>query len=198
MDDKRLAQFLYEVGSMRRLPRMHRQTLMVSDTADNIASHSYRVAIIGWVLAKKEEVDPAKVVMMCLLHDIAEIRSGDQNWIHKRYTEVAEGEILEDQLGTLPFNDLYEVASEYEKRESKEAQIAKDADLLDQVLLLREYEWEGNKEATVWLHGKGEDTENRQIATMHFESSKELARAVLDENPSDWWRDLFTNKRRDQ
>ena len=37
---------------------------------------------------------------------------------------------------------------EYDERESLEAHLAKDADLLDQILLLREYEWVGNNEAS--------------------------------------------------
>ncbi|HEY4502758.1 MAG TPA: HD domain-containing protein [Candidatus Paceibacterota bacterium] len=195
-DFNRIAQFLYEVGSMRRIPRMHRQNLLVDDTADNIASHSYRVAFIGWHLAKKENADPYKVVMMCLLHDIGEVRSGDQNWVHKRYTKVFDEEILEDQLGTLPFSDLKEFATEYEKRESKESIIAKDADLIDQILLLKEYEWQGNKEATEWLRGKGDDTENRQFTRLQLDSSKKLVEEILSETPSSWWKDLFTDERR--
>ena len=104
-DIQKLAHFLYEVGSMRRIPRMHRQILLVDDNADNIASHSYRAAFIGWILAKEENADLYKVVMMCLLHDIGEIRSGDQNWVHKRYTKIYDKEIVDEKLGTLPLSD---------------------------------------------------------------------------------------------
>jgi putative hydrolase of HD superfamily len=68
---KRIAQFLFEIGSMRKLIRMHRQSLLTDDMSDNIATHSYRVAMIGWHLAMMEKADPYKVVMMCLLHDVA-------------------------------------------------------------------------------------------------------------------------------
>lgn len=53
-DNNRIADFLYEIGSMRKLMRMHRQTLLSDDSSDTIASHSYRVAMIGWLLAKLE------------------------------------------------------------------------------------------------------------------------------------------------
>ncbi len=66
----KIVNFLYEVGTMRKLMRMHRQVLLTDDMSDSIASHSYRVAIIGWFLAKEENVDPYKTVMMCLLHDM--------------------------------------------------------------------------------------------------------------------------------
>ena len=99
---QRTAQFLFEVGTMRKIARMHRQGLLTDDMSDNIATHSFRVTVIGFFLAKMEGVDPAKVMLMCLLHDMGESRSNDHNWIHKRYVTVAKLQILADQLGTLP------------------------------------------------------------------------------------------------
>ncbi len=174
--NERLADFLYEIGTMRKILRIHRQTLLTDDVSDNIATHSYRVTLIGWLLAKLEGADPYKTVMMCLLHDLGEIRSNDHNWVHKRYSKTYDDEILNDQLGTLPFSELFEMAGEYEKRQSKEAILAKDADMLDQVLLLREYEWQGNKEAALWLQGTGDETESRHISAMKTDTAKELAR----------------------
>lgn len=91
--NERLADFFFEVGTMRRIQRMHRQTLLVEDSSDTIASHSYRVTLIGWHLAKLAGADPYKVVMMCLTHDLGEIRSNDHNWVHKRYVKIYEEEI---------------------------------------------------------------------------------------------------------
>jgi len=194
--ETRLADFLFEIGTMRRLLRIHRQLLLADDTSDNIASHSYRVTIIGWILAKMENVEPYKTVMMCLLHDMGEIRTGDHNWVHKRYVEIKDEQIVEDQLGTLPFSELAELAKEYETRESRESLLAKDADLLDQILLLREYEWQGNNEARVWLRGKGkkfDDEGNAQFKKLYSDSAKKLGEAILEQNPSDWWNNLWTS-----
>jgi len=199
----RLANFLFEVGTMRKLPRMHRQTLLTDDMSDNIAAHSFRVAVIAWFLAKMEEVDPYEVVMMALFHDMAEARTGDHNWVHKRYVKEYEEEVREEQLGSLPFGDIKKYADEYEKRESKESLVAKDADLLDQVLLLREYEWRGNEEAKIWLYGKKNeeiDREagkgNRQLERLQTESAQELGEKIYDLPPSDWWSDLWTDEKR--
>jgi|SRR5271168_2154663 len=192
----RIADFLFEIGTMRKLLRMHRQTLLTDDMSDNIASHSYRVAMIGWLLAKEEQADPYKVVMMCLLHDFDELRTGDHNWVHKKYIKIFKDEIREDQLGTLPFTDLKEIADEYEERKSKESIITKDADLLDQILLLREYEWQGNQEAKIWLHGKGGDEGNAQLKKLTLDTSKKIAEAINTIAPSHWWEDIWTNKNR--
>jgi putative hydrolase of HD superfamily len=195
-DEKRIAGFLFEVGTMRKLMRMHRQVLLTDDMSDSIASHAYRVSIIGWFLAKKEKADLYKTVMMCLLHDMSEARTGDHNWIHKRYVKIFEEEINEEQLGTLPYNDLKELIDEYEARKTKEAIIAKDADLLDQLLLIKEYEWQGNKEATIWLHGKTVKEPKARLKQLKSESAIKLGSAIYDENPSDWWNDIWTSKNR--
>ncbi len=194
--DGRIADFLYELGTMRKVLRIHRQLLLADDMSDNIATHSYRVTMIGWLLAKKEQADLYKVVMMCMLHDLGEIRSNDHNWLNKRYTKIFDAEIIEEQLGTLPYSELREMALEYEERKTKEAIIAKDADLLDQILLLKEYEWQGNREASVWLHGKGDDDGNAQLNALKLDSSKALGKAIYDRNPSDWWNNLWTSNNR--
>lgn len=195
-ENEQITNFLFEMGTVRKLPRMHRQTLLTNDDSDNIASHSFRVAIIAWILAKKENADPYKTAMMGLLHDTKEARSGDHNWVHKRYTKVYEDEIIKEQMKQLPFNDFKEIADEFQERESKEAIIAKDADLLDQILLLREYEWQGNKEAQIWLRGKSGDSQNRQLTNLQTESAQNLGKQILEQNPSDWWDNLWTPKNR--
>jgi len=193
---ERIANFLYEIGTMRKLMRIHRQTLLTDDMSDSIASHSYRVAIISWFLAKEEKADPYKTVMMSLLHDMGEVRTNDHNWIHKRYVKIFGDEIIYEQLGTLPFQDLKDMSYEYEKRKTKEAILVKEADLIDQILLLKEYDWTGNKEASVWLHGKGRNKGNAQLKKLKTKIGKGLGKAIYNVNPSDWWNDLWTSKNR--
>lgn len=192
----RIVNFLYEIGTMRKLMRMHRQVLLTDDMSDSIASHSYRVAIIGWFLAKEEGADPYKTVMMSLLHDMSEVRSNDHNWVHKKYVKIFESEIEADQLGNLPYPDLKDFVGEYQKRTSKESILAKDADLLDQILLLREYEWSGNKEAHIWLYGKGSAKINAQLEKLKTSTAKKFGKAIYEVNPSDWWNNLWTSNNR--
>ena len=193
---KKAAALLYEVGTMRKIARAHRQTLLTDDLSDNISSHSYRAIWIGWVLATLEKADTGKVIKMCLSHDIAEVRSNDQNWVHKKYVKVFEDEIINDQLKNLPIEkELSEISKEYGERKSNEAKIAKDADLIDQILLLKEYSWQGNKEAEDWLGGR-KGKRNMQYKLLTTASAKKLADEIFRQNPSDWWRNNWTEKRR--
>ncbi len=183
---------------MRKIARMHRQALLTDDMSDNIATHSFRAAVIGFFLAKMEGADPAKVMMMCLLHDMAESRTNDHNWIHKRYVVEDEGKVVAEQLGSLPFPEFAGLAQEYRDRESRESIVAKDADVLDQVLLLREYVWQGNREAQMWLDGKREQRPYNYLKYLKTESALALGRAIYDEEPSSWWRTLYQQEKRQQ
>ena len=179
---EKITHFLYELGTLRKVARSHRQTLLTNDLSDNIASHSYRVTTIGWFLAKLEKADPYKVVMMCLFHDASETRTGDQNWVHKRYIKTFENEVIKDQLSGIPVaRELLDLSFEYEKRESLESKLAKDADLIDQILLLKEYSWQGNQEATQWLKG------SEQAKRLFSRSAKQMAKEIVSQRPSDWW-----------
>ncbi|MBI2103494.1 HD domain-containing protein [Candidatus Woesebacteria bacterium] len=188
---QKITNLLFEVGTLRKVARSHRQTLLTNDLTDNIATHSYRVAFIGYILAKMERADSNKVLAMCLLHDLPEARSGDQNWVHKKYVKVFEEEIIKEQLGQLnETKELFEFAKEYNKRESKEAKLAKDADLIDQIILLREYEWIGNQEAAIWLKGQ------ERYKKIWSKSGKKIAKEIIKTKPSSWWNKFWTAERR--
>lgn len=188
---KELTSFFFEMGTLRKIARSHRQTLLTDDLSDNIASHSFRSTIIGYFLAKEIGVDPDKVMKMCLIHDIEESRAGDQNWVHKKYIKVFEDEIRREQLGKMPHSkELLDLSKEYDERKSLEAKVAKDADLLDQILLLREYEWAGNKEAKRWLD------EEPYLKIIYNKITRQIAKEISKQKPSLWWYNLWRSNRR--
>jgi len=177
--------FLFEAGTLRKLARSHRQRLLTDDLSDNIASHSFRVSLIGYILANLERADVSKVLLMCLFHDVPEARSNDLNWVHKKYVKVFENEIINDQLVGLPnCGELKEVAKEFNIRTTKESRIAKDADNIDQVLLLKEYYWAGNREAESWLKSR------RQEKLLYTDSAKYLLKLIYKQEPGAWTRKI--------
>lgn len=188
-----LVSFFYEIGTLRKILRAHQQTLFFRDESDNISSHSFRTAFIGYFLAKELKADADKVIKMCLLHDIEEARSGDQNWVNKKYIKVFEEEIRKEQLKELPnFEELLNLSKEYQERKTLKAKIAKDADLLDQIFLLKEYEFQGSKEATRWLKGRKESQHEKLMFT---KLAKEIAKEAKKQKPSFWWKNLWTPNR---
>lgn len=75
---KGILNFLIEVGKLKKIPRTGFVWLGVKNP-ETIAQHSFRVAIMNWVLA--EEVKPklnlGKVIKISLVHDLCEIYAGD-------------------------------------------------------------------------------------------------------------------------
>ncbi|MFE9399359.1 HD domain-containing protein [Streptomyces flavidovirens] len=51
---------------------------------ESVAEHSFRVGLIGSVLAMLEGADPARVALMCLFHDSQEARSRNTPILNSR------------------------------------------------------------------------------------------------------------------
>ena len=177
MNTNKLANFFFELASMRRLVRAHSQLIHEAD--DNISDHSFRVAIIGMILANIENCDANKVLKMCLFHDVAETRIGDANFINQQYSDPREEEARNDQMTNLPIaNEVLELLREFEQRKSKESIVAKDADLLDQMVLQREYFHKDSQNHEIW--------QNHTEKSLKTESAKKLAQEIRKTNPFEW------------
>jgi len=192
---KKLVSFFFEIGNLRKVIRAHQQTLLSFDLSDTIASHSFRVALIGYFMAKELKADADKVIKMCLLHDLEETRSSDHNWVHKRYVKVFEDEIRQEQFKNLPGStEMLKLAKEYKERKTLEARITKDADLLDETFLLKEYAWQGNKEARNWLKGVKRRSYHEKM--LFTKLARDISKEAKKQAPSFWWQNLWTPYRR--
>ena len=139
------------------------------------------------MLAGLEQADENKVLKMCLFHDVAETRTGDANFINKLYLDLHEEEARQDQMKELPLADgILSLLQEYEQRESKEAVIAKDADLLDQMILQQEYLYNDEEDREIWhKHTEG---------GLKTKSAQELAQKIKKANPFEWLYQLAEDK----
>ena len=102
-----IARFLLEIGVLKNVKRSGWWMAGVKDP-ETVAEHSYRTAIIGYFLAKKEGADAEKVMKMCLFHEMAETRLNDVHKVGQRYIEHKETEkkILKEQLSSFQKNIL--------------------------------------------------------------------------------------------
>ena len=91
--------FLYEIGTIRYIDRMWKRFLNAD--FENLAEHHFRVAWIALVIAKHEKVDNTdKILKMALVHDIAESRTGDVDYLSRQYVERNEELGIKDILKT--------------------------------------------------------------------------------------------------
>jgi len=176
---KNLANFLFEVGMLKRTPRTGFQFL--GSGAESVAEHSFRTAVIGYTLAQlDEQADAARVMMLCLFHDIPEARTGDLNYVNKKYVTVDEQKAVDDLACTLPFGDHYRGAlQEFMAKESREALLAHDADQLEMILALKEYRDLGNRNADEWYPFS--------LKRLQTETARKLAEQIWNTDSSRWW-----------
>jgi putative hydrolase of HD superfamily len=175
----RLSDFLFETATLKRTPRTGYQFL--GRGHENVAEHSFGVTAIAYVLGRKRGgVNLERLLLLALFHDLAEARTGDLNYVNKRYVTAHENEAFEDAVRDLPFSDeLNSVKDEWRSGQSPEAKLAADADQLDMILELRRLSEHGWKQADEWL---GYAT--KRLKTPEGQA---LCQEILAAGPDDWW-----------
>ena len=174
----RLADFLFECGMLRKTPRTGYQFL--GSGAENVAEHSFRTAIIGFVLAQMAGANKERTALMCLFHDLHEARTGDFNYVNHIYNSTQRTRALADALsGTGLGGDLMPLWEELEETESVESHLAQDADQLDLILNLKEQSALGNAYADKWLAAA--------VKRFRTPEGKKLAKTVMETDHTDWW-----------
>ncbi|KPJ55409.1 hypothetical protein AMJ47_00915 [Parcubacteria bacterium DG_72] len=74
---KSLVEFFHQIGKLKDIPRRGLVLIGAKNPA-SIADHSFRMAIMAWVLAnKKKKIKLEKVIKMALIHDLCELYAGD-------------------------------------------------------------------------------------------------------------------------
>lgn len=180
-----IVNFLFEVGMLKRTPRTGYQFLGTGQ--ESVAEHSFRATMIGYILSLQEAgADPLKTALMCLFHDLHEARTGDHNYVNKRYVTIDEERAVRDLAHGLPFGDaLISLTREFNDGGSLEAQIARDADQLDLILELKQQLDLGNTYAREWLA--------YAVKRLQTENARAMARRILDTDSTDWWFDKNTD-----
>ncbi|MFB0519972.1 MAG: HD domain-containing protein [Desulfatiglandales bacterium] len=174
-----IVNFLFEVGILKRVPRSGYEFLGTG--SESVAEHSFRVAVIAYLLAKNEQkADTQKVVLMSLFHDFHEARTGDHNYVNKRYVIVNEDKAVRDLARKLPSGEeIVSLIHEFNSRETLEARLSQDADQLDFILELKRQQDLGNQSAAEWMR--------YSIKRLITDIAKKLAHEIIKTDSSDWW-----------
>ncbi len=174
-----IANFLFEVGMLNRTPRSGYQFL--GSGKESVAEHILRTIFVGYSLCKMDSsLDELRVLKMCLFHDLPEARTGDMNYVNKKYVEVDEEKAVRELTEGLFFgSDIKAVIDEFNRKETKEALIALDADQIALILQLKEYGDLGNKYADEWI--------KYALQRLNTKEAKELAGKIIKTDSSNWW-----------
>lgn len=175
---------MMELRNLKHLSRAG-VVFLKGPTKETVAEHLYYTTMIGWILAKMEKANENKIIKMCLSHDIVEGRIGDENLINKFYScPVNEPKVLREVLDDSGFNhsDIENLFDEFFEGKTKDAKIAKDADILSQMLWEKECLDLGNKKAEKWV--------DFSLSRLKTKNGKALGQKIKNLDCDEWWVDL--------
>jgi len=147
MDASELTGILDFLRAAERLKSTTRTGYTSAGTQESVAEHTWRLCLMAVVLAPAfPDVDFAKLVKICIIHDLGEAIHGDvsapeqarraASGLATGKSELERRDLLE-LLAPLPVALRDEIASlwdEYEAAESPEAKLAKGLDKLETIM----------------------------------------------------------------
>lgn len=142
--DERLQKQLDFILEIDKEKNIFRQThLSGHGRNENDAEHAWHMAIMAYLLQEysNEKIDVARVMLMCLIHDVVEIDAGDTYAYDEEglKTQKAREEAAKERLySMLPEDqkaDLVAIFDEFEERKTPEAKFARALDNLQPLLL---------------------------------------------------------------
>ncbi len=151
-------------AQLKRTPRTGwlQRGVALGGQGESVAEHAFGVVFLTMILLdldERDELEHERALRLAILHDLAESVIGDLPRTISRYLpsavkHQAEREALSEIVASLPQGERYlEVWDEYVTGESPEAQIVKDADLLDMMIQAYFYEQAGQRNLDdFWEH----------------------------------------------
>lgn len=152
---EKVVNFIIEAGLLKRTVRSGWSVLGINN-AESVADHSFRCAVIGFLLAQMEGASAYQVLLMTLFNDIHETRITDLHKMAQRYIDIekAEDKSFSEQMKALPKNiskDIKQTRSEYRRQKTQESIIARDADILECLIQAKEYLEHGHRGAAQFM-----------------------------------------------
>ena len=94
---KSIVNLLFEARILKGIPRSGFNFL--GSGSESVADHCFMATFIGYVLSNVvPEADALRLIQMCLIHDLTEARTGDLNYVQKKYLTVDESRAIKDLL----------------------------------------------------------------------------------------------------
>ncbi len=182
---KDIANLLFEAKILKHLPRSGYQFLGAG--SESVAEHSFMITFIAFVIAQIEpDINQMRLIQMCLLHDLPEARTGDLNYVQKKYAVVNEEKAIDDITRSIPFgNTIKDLLEELNGGKTRESLLAKDADQLSFILELKYMEDTGRKGPEKWI-----PIVKSRLLT---ETAKKIANEILNTPWDEWWQKNYVD-----
>lgn len=120
-----LINFFINTGKLKRKKRREWETHQINDS-ESVASHSFRTAILSWILAEKQRINVCRVIKMALLHELCSVFAEDETpydpFLLKRGGRAQNQEEIEKILRKWPGLSMDQKKQKKESKFEKEYQ----------------------------------------------------------------------------
>lgn len=188
MNQKQRTNLIYEAANVKRMLRTGWQRL--GDNEEGVGEHSFMTAVIAYLLAKQlqandlersRRISMEKVLIMSIFHDFHEGRTGEMDKMAKRYMTRHEDKANEDILKGID-DELLVLLNEYEAKQTLEAQLVYEANVIAFNVECRILMERGNTHAKEWL-----DANAKRV---RLPESIALMTSLGQTDSQEWWKHI--------
>jgi len=182
---KNIANLLFQANILKNIPRSGYHFLGAGK--ESVAEHSFSVSFIAFVMAQMEpDVDAFRLLAMCLVHDLPEAKTGDLNYVQKKYVTANENKALRHITKNLPFGTtLADLITEFNERRSLESKLAHDADQLALILDLKALSDIGYDPPKKWLPFA--------LNRLETKTGQTIAQSIMKTEWDAWWLENYVD-----
>lgn len=141
MEPSELEQILRFLRATEQLKNTHRNSWTSEGRRESVAEHTWRLCLMAMLLADQyPEVDFARLVKICIVHDLGEAIGGDIPAVHQTpgagKAEQERRDLLQlmEPLPPRLRDEITALWDEYEEARTPEARLAKALDKLETIL----------------------------------------------------------------
>ena len=176
---KNIANLLFIARILKDIPRSGYHFLGAGK--ESVAEHSFSITFIAFIMSQMiPEVNSEKLITMCLVHDLPEAKTGDLNYVQKKYVIADESKAIEDITKNLPFgSSIADLIIEFNLAQSIEAKLAHDADQIALILDLKALADIGYNPPKKWLPAA--------LKRLKTKIGKNIAESIIKTEWDEWW-----------
>ena len=168
-----LLDFFYLVLELKKVPRKGWKSKVSIEHPESVADHSYGTAIMAMVLSDLQKLDTQKILKMALLHDLAEVITGDfmPEEISKEIKNTSERDAMKEILSKLPKNiakEYDEIWKEYLQANTKESILLHEIDKMEMAIQAAKYSSEGfsNEKLSTFVDSAKKEIKSKELLEM--------------------------------
>ncbi len=176
---KSIANLLFEARILKDIIRSGYAFL--GSGKESIAEHSFMTAFICFTMAKMDAtLNLERMVAMALVHDLAEARTGDLNYVEKKYSIPDESKAISHLIKHISFGkDIEKLVKEFNQGATTEARLANDADQISFILELKKLSDIGARGPEKWLPVV--------MDRLKTDVGRQIAQSIMGTSWDEWW-----------